>query len=435
MDNTKENIKLYTLESNGAAPLYKMNTALSDALRSGIQHSNPIDPLGTWNVPKDLNSGLAGLCLFRGQCSWDAFKTLALCSSGEDVTREITLEDNRITLPALKGLLRSDQEPPSFQSGLHGYTRKNGSATATFPATSISDGTNLPNLAEVYYLFYDPCVDSAGVDKSNMTHWRAYKGRFQFCIQTLKAISDSASKDGLTKDGTTMTLINSAANLDWNQATRGNYSAFCTKVDGEEEDFCVSEALMQSLASHMSSIFNTTAIFNDSDLRDIQYSSEWGPLLTGPIYRNCADDMIPRIAFFRDMLEGITYSLTNKFRNNENDIEQVYGTFTHVHTVVLVDFRWLILPIALWSMIVIFFFSTIVTTRNTPMWKSSPLPLLSLTSSDITPASEERIRKEAKKTWMELRWKQIGWQMLHTTEERGVKREEPQGRGELVMDL
>jgi hypothetical protein len=74
-------------------------------------------------------------------------------------------------------------------------------------------------------------------------------------------------------------------------------------------------------------------------------------------------------------------------------------------------------------MIAVFFISTIVTTRETPMWKSSPLPLLHMMSSD-TPTSANRMRKEAMHTRMGLRRRQFGWQMLDTTEEKDISRKE-----------
>jgi hypothetical protein len=285
-----------------------VNTALSDALRSGLANPGPIGPSGYWEVTTDPNRGLGGYCqqILGRQCSWDAFKTLALCSSSEDITREIILEDNRVFLPALRDFLQKDQDPPSFQSGLHGYTNK--SDAAIFPATSVSDGTTLPNLAEVYYLFYDGCADSDVMDKSNITLWKAYKGKFQFCIQTLNA----STKLG-NEIGTNMFLMDSTADLNWKPAIRDNSSAFCTSVHGENKDFCVSEPFMQRLAFHMNLIFNTTAIFSNPNRSDILYSSEWGPLLVEQLYRYCGRSDIPFSKGFPEALEGIAHSLTNMY--------------------------------------------------------------------------------------------------------------------------
>jgi hypothetical protein len=286
-----------------------VNTALIDALRNGIAHDNPIDPLGIWQVPSDSANGLSGSCLpsIDEQCSWDAFKTLALCYSREDVTHHIILEDDDVSLSAFSGFHQKFERYAAFRSRVHGYT--NGTGTTVFPATSVSNGTNLPNLAEIYYLFYDPCADPNAFNKSNITHWKAYKGTFQFCIQTLNASKVSTSNNGAT----TMTLINSRVDLNWNATTRDGGSTFCTIVNGEETEFCVSEPLMKKLAIHINRIFNATADFSESDHSNDIYNTEWGPLLIKQLYKYCGDSHSAFIWGFQDTLEGVTHSLTNKY--------------------------------------------------------------------------------------------------------------------------
>ncbi|KAF2731982.1 hypothetical protein EJ04DRAFT_352610 [Polyplosphaeria fusca] len=396
---------------------------LNDALRNGIANMNPIDALGNWQAPYNSETSLGGRCwsTSNANCSWGAFNTLALCSSMQDVSRDITLENKRVSLPALKDFLQTDSEAPSFRSGLHGYTGENNRYAITYPPTSASDGANLPALAEVYYLFYDSCVDRDIFDLSNTTFWKAYKGTFQFCAQTINATTASPYDDTFTS---TMTLIDSTTNLKWTQKTQyGNISHFCTALDGEEEDFCVSEPFMQRLAFQMNLMFNSTAIFRNANRTDIRYSSEWGPLLADLVYENGCDPIFTHDIKFQDMLEGIGQSLTDKFRVDANVTDSVFGTFTHAERVIKVDFRWLILPIVLWVIITIFFFSTMVKTRHTPMWKSSVLPLLHMMRSEDTPAEDYMIKKEAAETWVGLTRTQKGWRVWNSAEEGDVNKE------------
>lgn len=195
---------------------------------------------------------------------------------------------------------------------MRGYKGSNSSQTGSFPPSSVREGTNLPSLAEIYFLYYDTKADPGGFDQANRTNWRAFRGTFQLCIQTLNA-TQSSSRSGHA--GVEMTLVQSTANIQWDKTTKFNTSAFCTRPKGESEDFCISDQYMQKLAFHMNRVFNATASFDGSDHNKFRYSSEWGPYLVKPIYH---DEMVnmhnfDRIWPFQDMLEGVAFSLTNKY--------------------------------------------------------------------------------------------------------------------------
>lgn len=144
------------------------------------------------------------------------------------------------------------------------------------PKTSFSNDTNLPNLAEVYYLYYDGCIDRhSGFNKTDPQRWKAFKGRLQFCLQTVEANFETSTKS---------TIVASEANIEWYETTKFNETAFCTKVESEKEDFCVSESVMESLSIQLNSIFNVTMFFNPSSRETITYNSEWGPILTHDIF-------------------------------------------------------------------------------------------------------------------------------------------------------
>ncbi|CAO2647371.1 Nn.00g082930.m01.CDS01 [Neocucurbitaria sp. VM-36] len=289
-------------------------------------------------------------------------------------------------------------------------------------ATSASDGTNLPNLAEIYYLHNDVCIDrESEFDKTDPGRWRALKGQFQFCVQKQEA---ETSNGGFS----TTKLLSSTTSLDWYRTTKYDNSAFCTKVESEMEDFCVAESVIDSLSIQMSSIFNTTASFSDMNRTDITYNSEWGPRLTRAVFgegsdtepscpvktqRSGGQNPNPFVLIgeygFQSLLGDIAHSLSDTFRNRDYLQQNVFGTYTYQETVMLVDFRWFILPALLYGIVVIFFVATIFTTRDTPIWKSSPLALLHATKEEGTVESENSIRKEAKESRVTLRRTEKGW--------------------------
>lgn len=227
---------------------------------------------------------VAGICESPPSiCSWPKFNTLAICSSIEDISEEIIQDGPYVTLPALQSFLTPGEDPPSFLSRPYLYMKEGQTSPNSLPKTSAMNGTNLPDLSEIYYLFYDICVDQQSVfNKTDIKRWKAFKGRFQFCVHVMES-------DTTHHSGTRQTVIGTKENLTWYKTNQFNETSFCTKVESEKEDFCVSESLMESLSTQMSSMFNVTAFFNDSNRDTIIYSSEWGPILTHDIFAGIRD--------------------------------------------------------------------------------------------------------------------------------------------------
>lgn len=230
-------------------------------------------------IDANSDSNIYGSCGGNlAQCSWPPFNTLALCVSTNNISDQIVQDGKYVTLPALQNFLPNGEDPPSFQSGSHVYLPEGKPAAPSMRATSVSNGTDLPSLAEIYYFFYDVCVDKeSGFNKSNSRPWRAFEGRFQFCIQNHTA---STTETQLSSS----TIHNSTASLEWYKTNKNNESAFCTKVDSEKEDFCVGESLMESLSIQINSVFNTSADFSDLNRTNINYSTDWGPMLTPAVF-------------------------------------------------------------------------------------------------------------------------------------------------------
>lgn len=110
--------------------------------------------------------------------------------------------------------------------------------------------------------------------------------------------------------------------------------------------------------------------------------------------------------------------IIHSFPYNDPERSEVRGTHKHRITLLLVDFRWLILPAVLYAIIAVFFAATIISTRNTPMWKSSPLALLHAMKEDGDIGNEDKIRKEAKKSRVRLVPVGTGWQLIEDMEPR-----------------
>jgi hypothetical protein len=142
------------------------------------------------------------------------------------------------------------------------------------PKTSAESNTNLPDLFNVYYIFNDGCIDRLSSAKGlDPMSWKAYKGRLQFCIQTLETSRFAESLDMNTK------VITAQTGLSWVETVRFNETAFCARVDGENDEYCVGESLMRSISVQMGYMFDASATIDPSDRSTIIYSSEFAAVL------------------------------------------------------------------------------------------------------------------------------------------------------------
>jgi len=86
--------------------------------------------------------------------------------------------------------------------------------------------------------------------------------------------------------------------------------------------------------------------------------------------------------------------------------------------VLLVDYRWFILPAVLYGIVAVFFVATIITTRrDTPIWKSSPLPLLHATGEEGSVETVRGFQVDNKESRMRLGRTARGWRLV---EERAL---------------
>ena len=74
----------------------------------------------------------------------------------------------------------------------------------------------------------------------------------------------------------------------------------------------------------------------------------------------------------------------------------VKGTAFVAEPYISVNFIWLSYPLSIFLVLTVFFFVTVVATRNDPLWKNSPLALLQIMNTGNVPISKRSMEKEAK---------------------------------------
>lgn len=245
------------------------------------------------------------------RCEWDSYTTLAICASTEDVSGRLFARqsDSNITLPEIR-------EDPPLGKGARSF----------WTITQISDYLSAPHIlqstvtiGDVYMVFYPPCdnqSETRGFDRwleerKDPKNWKAFKGSFQPCLQTLKTIYLNAT--------TATNVLETQDNLSWELiggASSDPYSngSFCyTRPDGENEQYCISAKDMREIFEQgIGPLFKGTGSFATAG--DNYFIGDWIPTLATDIIGNdpvvCSPSAGGLHGFTR-RLDNIAASLTN----------------------------------------------------------------------------------------------------------------------------
>jgi hypothetical protein len=184
------------------------------AIGAGLQQ-NTIDP-----------SDAAAYCP-TNKCSWDNFTTVGVCAQTEEITHlieERIISDGNssrrepiIQFPfAEPGMIwgPSDSKFQAYTQQIGYYNdpiMSSGSPDSQdYVGTRKNDDSDLPDIAQVYLMFYDPCLGakdpSNNTRQMNVKYWRAFKGRIRLCLQDIEAKFENDLKT---------TILNSRSNVTW----------------------------------------------------------------------------------------------------------------------------------------------------------------------------------------------------------------------------
>lgn len=268
-----------------------------------------------------------------GRCTWEPYRTLALCSYTEDISPSILpnttnpYADSGL-LPIIDTFNSEGFSPPSipdlgpmFPTGMssrNAFISKS-SGVHLFPGTlyenknywytSNNSNSNLPDIAQTYLLYYDPCEDiGEGITRYNPYGWKAFKGRLRMCIQTLQSEYNTTMKTE---------VVASEVDITWEQTEdNGKWPIWCARLKGDAERFCFSRDRIDILPIQLNSVFNVTmSIYGIDGSHEVSYSTDWGPVLVeavlGPLVQECNRD--PGLGFdgFTRIISNVGNSISN----------------------------------------------------------------------------------------------------------------------------
>ncbi|KAF3033215.1 hypothetical protein E8E11_000264 [Didymella keratinophila] len=341
------------------------------------------------------------------KCSWVPYKTLAVCSKVEDAADMIVFDTDRDHATAF------DQVPPYVPVGGDNFTDAGYTIpkytiplSSTFLAqgkfffadeyhstrepeaakllrqcsTPISSGSNIPDLAQIYITYFDPCLGSFEDRKTNTKLWKAHKATFNLCLQTHSLHYDASGLhtnvvsqeidvkwDNSTYKETEVTSIEAITRAQW-----------CAHTPPTADVFCIPHTALMLIGGQLVTTLDIKALWGAPKYEYYSYS-QWAPNLSrdilGPDPGICSTDADRGFEGFKHRMDSLAISLTNAFRISNGSVE-VSGTASTTEPTIEVNYMWLILPCALYIAITGLFITTVVQTRHLPPWKSSALALL-----------------------------------------------------------
>jgi hypothetical protein len=198
-------------------------------------------------------SDITGTCS-TGQCSWEPYTTLAICTETEDKTSELISYSNRTskvqypTLPEVQnGFSERDNQTTFFVKTFKYSGNRTLLNYRPGPETPNNTDSNLPDLAHIYALYSDPCnpgVAETSEERNKVKNWKAYKARVRYCLQTLDSKTDNSSS--------TTKIVESKTDLQWKKEFKMPNSLdyqWCTRHGKENEKYCISESEMMYMGN------------------------------------------------------------------------------------------------------------------------------------------------------------------------------------------
>ncbi|KAH7066067.1 hypothetical protein BKA63DRAFT_154822 [Paraphoma chrysanthemicola] len=346
-------------------------------------------------------SNVTGLCA-RQTCSWDEYRTLAICSHVDDAEPMLVFPTNTTApdfpphIPLGREEFREGVKSPyqiAKDSNFHVQARffaadKTDAKDAGQEAARVlrarptpnNTATGLSDLAHIYISYYDPCFKVDGVSMDyNPAVWKAHRASFHLCIQTHNT---SYNSSGMHTD-----VLHTEEGMAWNTeipihltVIDPNLDAkslkYCAQLSDSDDKFCMSRRSVRLIGGQLASTLDISARWGAP--RNLVYS-QWAPDLGRDILgldpAVCSNDTILGKDGFERRMTNIAASLSNALRTAGSGVN-VNGTAYEIEATIQVNYVWLVAPSLLYIIISMFFFATVVQTNNLPPWKSSALALL-----------------------------------------------------------
>ncbi|KAJ5057850.1 hypothetical protein J3E72DRAFT_344558 [Bipolaris maydis] len=210
-------------------------------------------------------------------------------------------------------------------------------------------------------------------------------------------------------------IIDTKIDLDWQikpGVSNGSQYRYCVTGQNNEE-FCVGDTDITEWEYLMAkSLTGAAAIYPNET--DYGFTGQYAPNIAtdvlgdSPAY--CNGSTVE--GGFKRRMNNIAISMSNALRTGKNAVP-LKGVEWTKEQFFDVTFYWMSFPLAIYLIITLFLFSTIVTSSraDTPLWKSSPLVLLEATNSSNRMQSLDQVESDARGTCIKLQHTGDSWHL------------------------
>ncbi|KAF2100257.1 hypothetical protein NA57DRAFT_73867 [Rhizodiscina lignyota] len=378
---------------------------------------------------KDTNSisQVTGDC-WSQNCTFNPYTSLAFCSTVEDVSPTIitncSIQNPNITtncwytLKALNNSVENTAEhgqPPSFDCGADLDTFIVSSVGRGTLGSGLNFSTESAEMVKIYVIYAtNESLTNVGNEHNpvcNGAALAALQGSIHLCLQTFQT--------NIT-DGITHTRIVERHNgQNWSVSHFGNDGdTFTNHVSGDTTTFTTDANALNSLGDYLAKVVfsgsaNLALQFGGDNLVDAGLGQFLLYDFVGKDLKSLSRN--PSIDNFKARLNNVTVAMTNALREQTENggTNPVSGIAYTSKQYRQIDFPWLIIPGVIWVLTTWLLIATMIRTgqRRVPLWKSSPLALLSspklLDGSD----SLKGMEADAKNINVQLQKEGGNWQL------------------------
>ncbi|KAH7363700.1 hypothetical protein BKA66DRAFT_573396 [Pyrenochaeta sp. MPI-SDFR-AT-0127] len=398
---------------------YGIDTTLSGAVLAGIATSHSLSDVSAQCATND--------------CRWPSYPTLAICSTVEDVSSQLILEevfqdpdpefvfyleDMNMTLP-IPELYNPEQGNPTFAGPTDFWM-------ATLPAWRRNHVNVRPNsIADVYITYFSACratnntfgkpaEDELSMARANLTNWRAFRGSFELCVHNLTT--------SIINGATNTSIVERVDKQPWIARGEDNVVLYAEAGNTSSSDrvpFSIDVSSLLALGDVMRLTLNGSAKMRAKS--DKKWENSEQIILAQDVYSAdpeiCSPGPNTDINGFRNRMQNIALSLTNALRRNPAGLEHVQGSTFSDEQFIDVNLAWLAMPIALWVIVTLLLLSTMWRTMRLqlPSWKTSTLPWLECQLEDNDLSTRSDMKKSAKTSYTQLRGNNSAWYLERTT--------------------
>lgn len=421
-------------EADGYPPVDEFSSATSDLIGMHGMDFPTVSTKRTTGMAAAINAGVFGRPLqatyncASGNCAWDQFTTLAVCSACADVThsasssRRCIDEETTGQTPSTFGAPYSTctyQLAPEWSIDGKSLCSFNPAGRQDFntrlnASVDGNDALDESTLASIAILAFDDDAHTNDDNHCRSTLKYAQKCSLKWCVKTYATshvdnatlFDKPTAQEGLRR----LTDVVKFNRCHESSSPTGLEDWFVTSSSSVEDEDCptkedyrnafgVADSSASSLKDWVTAVFTTSAGYQgDSD-------------------RNSVAEWLNRAESISKIMDDVAGSMTNALRNA--NATAVKGTSQQRETYIKVHWLWMILPASLILLSILFLAATMVfaTEKSQAVWKTSSVATLfhglqGWSDADVKAVKLKDIDQAAKDMWACLREDERGaWKL------------------------